>query len=270
MFEKITNKESLFIKIVLLATLGLTLANYLAGSSNFSKFGNLLKAAVTEADTKADTCATVNSSVPYINSIHPSSVPVGYPEPLTITIRGGNFLQIPPVGLWQSDSTIIFDGITHMNPSATWISSNELQLTIPASTFASEREIPLVVKNEIMGLLGGFASDIYHSNIVRFYVVTSPHITSVQPSTAAVGDEDFSLTVYGTGFNATSQIYQGTTALDTTYVSDTELITVNPVSVPSAAQVYSIQVGNTKPDRGMIYSNAKDLTFMTGSSGGDF
>jgi len=70
---------------------------------------------------------------------------------------------------------------------------------------------------------------------------TQPTITTLTPNTTLAGSADFLLTVDGTNFTSTSQIYFGRTALTTTFVSTTELTATVPstsVALPHLVGVF--------------------------------
>jgi hypothetical protein len=70
---------------------------------------------------------------------------------------------------------------------------------------------------------------------------SSVSITSLSPSTALPGGNGFTLTVNGTGFTSSSVVYWDSTALATTFVSDTQLTAVVPanlIAVAGKATVY--------------------------------
>ena len=81
-----------------------------------------------------------------------------------------------------------------------------------------------------------------------------PSITSLVPSSAAIGDPNFTLHVHGTGFRAEDVILWNGSPEPTTFVSATELTTgVNmataevPMAIPVAVQALTGQVSNAAP-----------------------
>lgn len=71
-----------------------------------------------------------------------------------------------------------------------------------------------------------------------------PTITSISPTSAAVNAPDFTLTVTGTNFIASSYVEWNSNALTTTYVSSTKLTAIVPKSLLTAAGAASVEVYN--------------------------
>lgn len=89
-----------------------------------------------------------------------------------------------------------------------------------------------------------------------------PAITSLTPSTAAVGDASFTLQVMGTGFNPGSVIMFNGLNENTTFVSDTEVSTGVDMSVWLAAAVVPVNVMTNG-----VISDPMDFTFTDASGG---
>jgi len=73
-------------------------------------------------------------------------------------------------------------------------------------------------------------------------VVVPPVIVSLNPTTATVGDPDFTLHVLGTGFKADDVLMWNGAPEATTFVSDTELTTGVTMSLVSVGSVCMIAV----------------------------
>jgi trimeric autotransporter adhesin len=78
-----------------------------------------------------------------------------------------------------------------------------------------------------------------------------PSVSAITPNLVQAGSADFTLTVTGTGFNATSTVYLGTNALATTYVSSTQL-----TAIVTAAEIANygwapVTISNPTPGGGL-------------------
>jgi hypothetical protein len=88
-----------------------------------------------------------------------------------------------------------------------------------------------------------------------------PHtVTSIDPTGAAIGDPDLTLTVTGTGFIDGAQIVFNGGAEETTFVSDTELTTTVKPSTATVAGDYPVTVmqGGFTVDPGQTFTFTED------------
>lgn len=92
----------------------------------------------------------------------------------------------------------------------------------------------------------------------------APGITTLAPAIASAGGPAFALTVGGTGFQSSSVVYWGTTALATQFVSATQLTAQVPATDIASAGTSSITVQTPAPGGGT--SNA--MTFEVDSASG--
>jgi hypothetical protein len=147
---------------------------------------------------------------PSITSLSPTSGPVG----TSVTVTGTNF------GATKGTSTITFNGTT-----ATPTSWSNTSIVVPVPSGATTGNIVVTV--------GGLAS-----GGVTFTVTVAPSITSLSPTSGAVGT---SVTVTGTNFGATKGTstikFNGTTATPTSW-SNTSIV----VPAPSGATTGSVVV----------------------------
>ncbi len=89
------------------------------------------------------------------------------------------------------------------------------------------------------------------SNSVNFNVNNpSPTLTSVTPSTVAVGSGDTTITLAGFGFVPVSSVLINGTAVSTTYVNQKKITAVVPASYFAAAGTLTVQVKNPPPGGG--------------------
>jgi hypothetical protein len=73
-------------------------------------------------------------------------------------------------------------------------------------------------------------------------LAAAPSIGSLSPATAVAGSAAFTLTITGTNFTAASNATWGTTALATTYESETELTASVPASLVASADAICVTV----------------------------
>jgi hypothetical protein len=83
------------------------------------------------------------------------------------------------------------------------------------------------------------------SNQLTLTGAAAPTIGSITPASVAAGSADFTLTVVGSGFSASSAIEVNTAAIATTYVSSTLLTGVVPAAQVAAAGQLSVVVQNS-------------------------
>ena len=176
-----------------------------------------------------------NAPVPGISGLNPTSGTGG----TSVTISGSNF------GASQGSSTVKFNG-KQATTITSW-SASSIVANVPAGT--PEGAGPVVVT------VGGVAS-----NGLTF-TVTGPQITSLSPSSAAVGS---SITIAGSNFGAsqgTSIVsFNGTNATTITSWHDSSIV----VDVPSLATTGNVVVtvsGIASPTSGST------VFTITGSSG---
>jgi len=159
---------------------------------------------------------------PGISSLTPSSGPVG----AVVTIAGTNF------GASQGTSTVVFDKTT---ATATAWSNTSIQVPVPTGA----------ATGNVVVTVSGVAS-----NGVSFTVLPTPSITSLTPTSAAVG---VSVTIKGTNFGtsqgASTVTFDGTTATPTTWAN-----TSIKVPVPTGATTgYVVVTVNGVPGNGVSF-----------------
>lgn len=167
-------------------------------------------------------------SPPSVSAISPTSVTAGSAA-TTLTVTGSNF---------NSSSTVDFNGnaLTTSFGSAT-----KLTASLPASDLQTAGSFAVTVTN----------SASQTSNSVNFTVNNpTPKLSSISPSTLAVGSPDTTITLAGSNFVRTSQVVIGSAALDTTYTSPTQLTAIVPGSDLSAANTLQLAVNNPSPGGG--------------------
>ena len=118
-------------------------------------------------------------------------------------------------------------------------------------------------------VVGGELSPMWYLGAAYVFSPPAPTLTSISPTSAAVNAPDFTLTVTGTNFIATSSVqwYNGTftTTLATNYSSATKLTATIPKSLLAAAGPVSVTVFNPPPD-GNVTSNVTNFTIIPTNS----
>jgi trimeric autotransporter adhesin len=88
------------------------------------------------------------------------------------------------------------------------------------------------------------------TTVTGAYYSAVPVVSSLSPNIVLAGSGDFTLTVNGSGFNVTSAVNLGATALTTTYVSSTQLTALVPASTIANYGWAPITVSNPSPGGG--------------------
>ena len=172
------------------------------------------------------TVTTTTTTPPSLTSLAPTSGAVG----ASVTVTGTNF------GATKGTSTVTFNGTT-ATPT-TW-SATSIVVPVPAGA----------TTGNVVVTVGGVAS-----NGVAFTVLPTPSVTSLAPTSGAVGA---SVTITGTNFGATqgtsTVTFNGTAATPTTW-SATSIV----VPVPAGATT-----GNVVVTVGGLASNGVAFTVGT-------
>ncbi len=181
---------------------------------------------------------TINNPVPTTTSLSPTSTTVGG-SGFTLTINGTNFIN---------GSTVNWNGSSR---TTTYVSSNQLTAAILSSDIASVGTASVTVTTAGPG--GGT------SNSQTFTINNPvPTTTSINPSSATVGDTGFSMTVNGTNFVASSTVQINGSNRTTTFVSSNQLSVQILTSDLTTAGTSTITVVNPTPGGGT--SNAQTFT----------
>jgi hypothetical protein len=167
------------------------------------------------------------ADAPIINSLSPAAFATNEPT-LKLTVTGSRF------GLNNGDEVLV-DG----SPRVTeFVSETTLVATLLPSDVAAPGTHTVTVRNKFGRTSGP----------LTFTVATQagPVVTSIEPSTAAVGDAPFTLTVNGTNFVGESIITIDGVPRDTTFVSPERLtvqITAADLSSPRIVAVAVLNPG---------------------------
>jgi hypothetical protein len=173
---------------------------------------------------------SVGNPVPAITSLSPASVAVGSGAQ-TLTIIGTGFV---------STSTVSYNGSSH---TPTFGSSTQLTLALASTDVSTAGTFPVTVTNPAPG--GGT------SNSVNFTVGNPiPAITSLSPTSAAVGSGAQTLTINGTGFMSTSMVSYNGSSRTPAFVNSTQLTVLLTDADVSTAGTVPVSVTNPAPGGG--------------------
>lgn len=182
-------------------------------------------------------------TLPRIDSLNPSSEAAGGPD-FTLTVNGANFV---------SNSVVSFNG----NQLSTQTGSDTvLTAAVPASLIATPGTASVVVNNP-----GGCGGD---SNSADFTITSQnpvPSIDNLDPSSAAVGGQDFTLAVVGSNFVTGATVKFNGSPLETTFDSDSQLTATVPASAITTASTVPVVVTNPGPGGGD--SNSVDFSIQS-------
>ncbi len=148
-----------------------------------------------------------NNPAPVATSLAPNSTPTGS-NGFVLTVQGSDFVQ---------DAVVRWDGVDR---ATTFVSANELQITVDAADLAVARTVPVTAFNPAPG--GG------ESSALNFTISDPagnpvPGVTTLAPNTATAGGSAFLLTVQGTAFVPESVVRWNGADRQTAYISPTEL-----------------------------------------------
>jgi hypothetical protein len=165
-----------------------------------------------------------------IQAINPSAAFVGSAS-LQLSVNGSGFV---------SGSNVVFNGT---NLATTFVNANTLTATVPAASLGAAGDFPVAVKNPPPG--GGLTAP-----IVFRVQYPAPQVTSLAPSTGAVGSGPTDVVVTGLGFFLTSQITFDGAPTATTYQDGTHLKATLTAAQLQSAGTISVRVVNSAPGGG--------------------
>ena len=161
---------------------------------------------------------------PTITSFSPQRANEG-DAAVPLTITGNNF---------ATGATVLF-GATRLTPSS--VSATQIQVTIPANLLVVGHYDVAVVNPD------GRRGNISASFDVALRAVPAPTITSISPSSTGLGTTNFTLTLNGANFTATSVVrWNGTTLAGTRFVSPNQLMVPVLNALLAAAGTISVSV----------------------------
>lgn len=171
-------------------------------AAQFNAVGQL-KVVVINPGPPVQTSNSVNLTVvnaPVISALDPAAVVEGSPD-FTLTVTGSGFISGAAAKLGANALPTEFHGAL------------ELTAQVTAAQVAAVGTLNVTVSNP-----AGTAS-----NSEPLQVIAAPTISSITPATLAQGSSAFTLVIRGTGFVSGSVVELDGSALNTTFVDDTEL-----------------------------------------------
>jgi hypothetical protein len=167
--------------------------------------------------------------IPTVTSLMPPSAIAGDAS-FTLTVDGDQF---------DSQSVVQWNGA---GLATTFVSATEVTATVPASDIATAAIVQVTVFNGDSGEV---------SNSVAFDVNNPvPSANSLSPSSVLEGSGQFTLTVNGGNFVATSVVQWNGGALSTTFVNSGKLTAIVPPSDVATAGTVPVTVMNPAPGGG--------------------
>jgi len=173
---------------------------------------------------------TVANPQAAIQSINPSAAFVGS-APLQLTVNGSGFV---------SGSNVLFNGTAL---ATTFVNGGKLTATVPAASLGAAGDFPVAVGNPPPG--GGLTAP-----VVFRVQYPAPQVTSLAPSSGAVGSGPTDVVVTGLGFFLTSQVTFDGAPTATTYQDATHLKATLTAAQLLTAGTLSVRVVNSAPGGG--------------------
>lgn len=177
----------------------------------------------------------VQNPVPTLTGVTPNAATAGSAA-LTVTASGSGFISVSVLG-WNGTAL-----------ATTYVSGTSLTAQIPASDLTSAGTASVAVQNPAPG--GGT------SGTLTFTINAPPNpvptVSALSPSSVAAEGPAFTLTVTGTQFISTSQVFWNGSPVSTTYVSSTSLTAQIPAQnlAMNVAGMAFIAVQNPAPGGG--------------------
>jgi hypothetical protein len=191
-------------------------------ASYVANAGTVNVTVTTSAGTSVPYVFTIGQPPPSMTSLSPSSAPVGAPS-FWVYVNGTNFTP---------NSVVILQGVWIWTQ---YISPTQIRGYIDTLLIGTAGKLAVMVFVPVNG--GTYTASLP-------FTVTSipPSISSISPSTAMAGSAGFMMTVTGVAFTPDAICTWGNTALDTIYVSPTQLNVSVPASMVQNPGTGSIKV----------------------------
>jgi trimeric autotransporter adhesin len=184
-----------------------------------------------------------SNPTPVVTSVTPATIVAGSPA-TNVTINGTGFVAA---------SIADFNGAALQT---TFSSATQLAAVLPAGDLDNGALATITVSNPSPG--GGVSSG------ARFTVDNpSPVVSSISPANVIAGAQQQTLDILGTGFVTTSVVQWNGSALQTSFVSGTEVKAVVPVQDVAAGQVVQISMANPAPGGGNSTNTAFNISSPT-------
>ncbi|MGI4828544.1 MAG: beta strand repeat-containing protein, partial [Janthinobacterium lividum] len=195
--------------------------------------------------TSAAAVLEVDNPSPTVTSVSPSTISTGSGSS-TVSVIGTNFTKA---------TVITVNGTT---VPATYYTSAQMQVVVPASYFASPGSLSFRASNPAPGGGSSAAVSLAVNSV-------TPSALTLSPSSVAVGASSAPITITGLNFIPSSVVQIFGQSRTTTYVSPTQLtFLLKPTDVATAGMLY-VQVVN--PVLGGSSSNYLLLTATAGATG---
>jgi uncharacterized cupin superfamily protein len=179
----------------------------------------------------------VDNPVPSASSLSPTSVLAGSGQ-FTLTVNGSSFVSTSVVQ-WNGGAL-----------ATTYVNSGKVTATVPAGDVATAGTVSVTVMNPSPG--GGT------SGALTFTIDNpAPSASSLSPSSANAGGAQFTLTVNGSNFVASSSVHWNSSSLSTTFVNSGKVTATVPASDIAYGGTVSVTVVNPAPGGG----TSNGLTF---------
>jgi trimeric autotransporter adhesin len=184
-----------------------------------------------------------SNPTPVVTSVTPATIVAGSPA-TNVTINGTGFVAASIAG---------FNGAALQT---TFSSATQLAAVLPAGDLDNGALATITVSNPSPG--GGVSSG------ARFTVNNpSPVVSSISPASVIAGAQQQTLDILGTGFVTTSVVQWNGSALQTSFVSGTEVKAVVPVQDVAAGQTTQISMANPAPGGGNSTNTAFNISSPT-------
>ena len=188
-------------------------------------------AANTTSNGLTLTVAAANGQ-PSVASLTPAEAPADSPT-FSLTIKGSGFVHGSTVTWTESPNPPV-------TLSSTFISDSLLTATVPNNLVASAGTATVTVTNTPGGTSNTPATETFTIGSAS----PTPTLSSLSPASATLGPAGFKLTVTGTNFIAGSVVEWGATALQTQFVSPTQLTAQVPTGTLAAPGPVQVKVQN--------------------------
>lgn len=177
------------------------------------------------------------TATPTVSALSPTTAPIGSAA-FTLALSGTNFV---------STSQVIWDG--QVRPS-TYVSPTQLTTSVSDIDLSYVHTSYVMVSN---GSTGGGGSTLQPFNVTQ----GAPTITSLSPTTAALGGSPYTLTVNGSGFDNYSQVTWNGSPRATIFASASRLTMQVTAADIALAGVVPVTV---MENSGNLVSNAMNVT----------
>ncbi len=165
-----------------------------------------------------------------ISAITPKEVPAGS-GPVTVTVMGTGF---------TTQTVLVLGGVSE---PTTYVSSSEVQATVPAAQLQTGSVLNLSVRN------GAVAADAPSTTILQVDNPI-PTLANLSPAVALLGAANASVAVNGTNFVSGVVVTINGNPLSTTFVSATQVTAVLPAVDLAQAGTLLVNVSNPQPGGG--------------------